>query len=349
MSHPGGVQKQVLGLAGQLRRAGVRALVVAPGRPAEDAPAEYVSLGGATAFHDNGSVVRTVIDPLRLGRVMQRLKRGFDVVHIHEPMLPVGLSAIAGASGAVVATFHMSARDARWYRRFAPIVRTAASRIDARIAVSVPARDHVSRVLPGDYRVVPNAVDRRLLQARSSGSRPGEPARILFVGRPDPRKGLPVLMRAFARLSNARLDIVGPGTAAAADGGANVRAHDRLSEPDLRRLLTAADIVCVPSIGGESFGLVVLEAMAAGTAVVASRIPAHARLLPADCGRLVAPGNAGALAATLAELTEDRPLLRRMGARGREQARRYDWDHVIRAVADVYTAATGRRLRAARC
>jgi phosphatidyl-myo-inositol alpha-mannosyltransferase len=354
MDVPGGVQNHAHGLAAHLRACGAAVDLFAPGRSSPQG-AEFVSIGAAQAFPDNGSVTRTVTAPWSLARLARRLRRGYDVVHAHEPMLPPCMTAIAATDAPVVATFHMAASDARWYRRFRPVVRRVWRRIDAAIAVSPPARDLAASVLPGDYRIVPNAIETRpggLPWPNGNGpasrSATGNGvARLLYVGRADPRKGLDVLLQAFRRMSApARLDLAGPDPTVTADPG--VHAHGHVSELRLRALLEAADVVCVPSLRAESFGIVIVEAMAAGTPVVASDLDGYAGVLPEDCGRLVPPGDADALAGELEALIASPATLRRMGDAGRRRARAYDWDAVLPSILDIYAEAAGHRLAARR-
>jgi phosphatidyl-myo-inositol alpha-mannosyltransferase len=332
---PGGVQEQVTGLARRLRTAGAEVDVFAPGGRSRPG---FVSLGRPQSFADNGSVTRTVVTPWQLG-ALARLGAAYDVVHAHEPMLPPCAAAILGATGAVVGTFHMSAPDHRWYRRFGPVVRRVRARIDVALAVSSSARDYVAAVLPGEYRIVPNAIDAAAAPARLP-HRCGGPARILFVGRDDVRKGLPVLLRAFRRLRTpARLDVAGARVPAAS----GVRGHGHVSDERLAALRARADLICVPSLGGESFGLVLLEAMAAGAAVVASDLPAYRRVLPERCGVLVPPADERALARALDDLLARPDRLAAMGAAGRRHARRYDWSAVLPTILDAYADADRRR------
>jgi phosphatidyl-myo-inositol alpha-mannosyltransferase len=355
MDVPGGVQSHAHGLAAHLRACGAAVNLFAPGRSSPQG-AEFTSIGAAQAFPDNGSVTRTVVTPWPLARLARRLRSGYDIVHVHEPMLPPCLTAIAATAAPVVATFHMSASDARWYRRFLPVVRRAWRRIDAAVAVSPLARDVAASVLPGDYRIVPNAIETRpgaVPSVNGHGSVNGRgPAdgnglpRLLYVGRADPRKGLDVLLQAFRRMAvPARLDLAGPDPAVTADAG--VHAHGHVSQLRLRTLLEAADVVCVPSLRAESFGIVIVEAMAAGAAVVASDLDGYAGVLPGECGRLVPAGDAEALASELDALLSAPATLRRMGEAGRRQARAYDWDAVLPRILDIYAEAAEHR-RAAR-
>ena len=347
-SFPGGVQTHVAGLARALRARRADVDIVAPADGPVDEPG-FVPLGRSVAIPDNGSVTRITLTPASVLRTRRALRsRGYDLVHLHEPMLPAAcLAALQAATVPVVATFHMVNVSDRWYRLFAPLVARAGRRLSARIAVSEVARRFASRWLPGHYHVIPNAIDVAAYR-RAGATRDGQ--HVLFIGRPDPRKGLPTLLGAFARLpGDVTLDLAGVAPAeleavaariapAAVD---RVRAHGRVSDDERTRLLAAADVLCAPSLGGESFGLVLVEAMAAGVPVVASALAGYREVLPPACGRLVAPGDPGALAAAVGELLADRALRCRLGDEGRREAKRFDWSLVAERVVGVYREALG--------
>jgi phosphatidylinositol alpha-mannosyltransferase len=240
----------------------------------------------------------------------------------------------------------MYAPSRRWYRPFAPLARRAIPRLDARIAVSRAAVAHVERTVPGDYRIVPNGID--VASFAAEGDRNG--SRLLFLGRPEPRKGLHVLLEAFRLLpSHVTLDLVGvtPEAFRHASGGlpaeaaSRITAHGRVSDERRSALLAASDVLCAPSLLGESFGIVLVEGMAAGVPVVASAIAGYVDVLPEACGRLVPPGDAPRLAAALGELLADESLRKRLGAAGRSAAQRYDWSRVTAEVLEVYAEAIG--------
>jgi phosphatidylinositol alpha-mannosyltransferase len=305
--------------------------------PADGSVAEpgFVALGPSLGFRWQGTVTRVALGPGAVARTVRAVRgRGYDVVHVHEPMLPAaGLTAVLAARCPLVATFHMSAATALWYRVFNPFVRSAARRLDTRIAVSEQARRFAESVLPGDYRVIPNAIHVDAFAGRRNAEGGG---RIVFVGRPEPRKGLPVLLRAFERLpAGATLDLVGV-SGDEIPKRVGVRAHGRVSDVERAQLLAQADVLCVPSLGGESFGVVLVEGMAAGLPVVATEIPGYAAVLPPTAGRLVPPGDEVALAGALGELLADPELRARLGEAGRREAARYDWRHVGDEIAAVY-------------
>jgi phosphatidyl-myo-inositol alpha-mannosyltransferase len=347
-SVPGGVQTHITGLARALRSRGHDVEILAPA----DGPVEqqgFLPLGGTIGFRDNGAITRVALSPAALARTARAVRtRGYDLVHLHEPMLPHAcFTALQSARVPVVGTFHMLNVSERWYRLFGPVVRRAARRLHARIAVSEAAREFVSRSLPGDYRLIPNGIDVSDYAASTNGTG----GRVLFVGRPEPRKGLPVLLEAFGLLpGNPELELVGvsPTDLSGLANGAprraleRVHAHGLVPDAMRRELLCRADVLCAPSLAGESFGLVVLEGMAAGLPVVASAIPGYRDLLPPEAGTLVPPGDARALAAALERLLADAGLRRRLGENGRWAAARYDWSVVAEEIVSVYELALAR-------
>jgi phosphatidylinositol alpha-mannosyltransferase len=321
----GGVQSHVAGLRAALVERGIEAEILAPA----DGPVDgVIPLGRTVPFSWEGTVTRVALSPATVARVA-RLVRRFDVVHVHEPMLPAaGTAAVWTAKAPVVGTFHMVGRRPFWYRVWKPVVAPTAARLAARIAVSPAARDFVAQVLPGAYDLIPNAIDTSAFAVGERGRR-----RIVFVGRAEPRKGLPVLLEALHRLpEDVTLDVVGTN----GHHGPRVRAHGQVDDEARRELLAHADVLVAPSLGGESFGLVLLEGMAAGLPVVASDIPGYREVLPPQAGELVPPGDAGALATTLARLLDDDALRARLGGAGRREVKRYDWDAVVDDVVAVY-------------
>jgi phosphatidylinositol alpha-mannosyltransferase len=344
---PGGVQAHIRGLARELRLRGHEVELLAPS-DRKIAAGSFRRVGRTVSIPDNESLVPVSLSPLAPIRTWRHLaERGYDLVHVHEPMIPaVSLAATLTSAAPLVGTFHMYASRPRWYRPFAPLCRSALARLDVRIAVSEAARWHVARTCSGDYRIVPNGVDWQhfaSLRAERTGSR------ILFVGRGEPRKGLPVLLEAFERVpEGAELDLVGVGPSALPHrlrARGRIHAHGRVSDDVRDELLARADVLCAPSLAGESFGIVLVEAMAAGIPVVASALPGYVGVLPEKVGRLVPPGDSAALAAALTELIADGELRARLGAAGREAARRYDWSQVADEVLAAYDDALAHRGR----
>ncbi|HZT53534.1 MAG TPA: glycosyltransferase family 4 protein [Gaiellaceae bacterium] len=338
-SVPGGVQAHVAGLAAALRRAGVEAKILAPA----DAPAPGIlPLGRSVPVPSNGSVQRVALSPAAAARTARLVRAGgYDLVHLHEPFLPAAcLTALAAARAPVVATAHMYRRALLWYAVFAPVVRLAVRRIAVLLAVSAAAAEYVRRGTGRSAEIVPNGIDHAALASLDRSGRRGR--RILFIGRDEPRKGLSVLLAAFRRLpGEAELVLVGPS----GSFGERVRALGLIAEDALRHELARADVLAAPSLAGESFGVVLLEAMAAGLPVVASDIAGYRDVLPPEAGRLVPPGDPAALAAALAELLADRELRERMGEAGRRASARYAWPHIAERTLAAYEralAAAGR-------
>jgi len=213
--------------------------------------------------------------------------------------------------------------------------------------VSGQAKRFISRVLPGRYRVIPNGVD-VAAHAGDPSRRGGR--RVVFVGRPDARKGLDVLLAAFRPLaaSGAVLDLVGVRPEEVEERrrwGSAVRAHGRVPDSVRTRIVAEADLLCAPSRASESFGLVLAEGMAAGLPVVASELPGYREVLPEACGRLVPPGDPRALRAALTELLADPGLRAGLGAAAAVAARRFDWAEVGPEIASVYRDALAARRR----
>jgi phosphatidylinositol alpha-mannosyltransferase len=313
---PGGVQSHVSGLARALSPLGVEAEILAP--EGGDVP-----LGGAVPIPSNGSVQRVALSPASVRRTVRAVRgRGYDVVHLHEPMLPAScLTALAASRVPVVATFHMYRQALLWYAVFAPIVRPAARRLAGCIAVSPAAAEYARRGTGRRAVVIPNGIDYEELAGIEP--RRGD-RRVLFVGRDEPRKGLEVLRRAHERV-DAELVLVGP------NGG--------VPRAELLAELGRADVLVAPSLKNESFGLVLVEAMAAGVPVVASDIPGY-RDVVGSAGVLVPPGDATALADELGRLLDDGAERARLAAAGRREAARYAWPRVAERVLAVYERVT---------
>lgn len=330
-SRPGGVQTHVGDLAKQLRTSGHWVEILAPA----DGPVNetgFIGLGRSIPIPDNGSIQRVALSPMAILRTRRLVRSGrYDLVHLHEPMIPaVCLTALLSSRVPVVGTFHMVG-SAKWYRLFRPLVTRANKRLNARICVSETARRFVSEVIPGNYRLIEHGVNLpQVVKKPRSGTR------LVFVGRPEPRKGLDVLLEVFAGLpGNTKLSLVGVSPSEIVVPK-RVTAYGRVSDSMRQKILNSADILCVPSLSGESFGLVLLEGMASGMPVVASDLPGYRDVLTPDCGRLTPPGDAAALRQVLTELLSDRELRARLGAAGRKAAAHYDWHHVLPKIVTVY-------------
>jgi len=299
---PGGVQGQVVGLGAALRNLGHEVVVVAPG-PRKGRNETLITVGDAIGVRANGSVAPIAVSPaaaVRAGRAVRR--GGFDVIHLHEPLAPVvNYGCLLAASQPIVGTFHRNGASAL-YRILGPGVRWAVRRLDARCAVSEAARDNVAPFCSGEFEVLFNGID--VDRYRTDAPTPTEGPTVLFVGRHEPRKGLAVLLEAVSSMARPPVQwIAGEGPATAelqARFPASPTLHwlGTISEEEKVARMAGAHVFCAPSTGGESFGMVLLEAMAAGCSVVASDIEGY-RQAAGGHARLVAPNDPRALALAL--------------------------------------------------
>ncbi|WP_067134042.1 glycosyltransferase family 4 protein [Microtetraspora malaysiensis] len=352
---PGGVQAHVRDLAEALIADGHFVSVMAPA--GDDAPLEpyVVSAGRAVPVPYNGSVARLAFGFLSAGRVRKWIREGrFDVLHVHEPAVPsLGLLACWVARGPIVGTFHASYERSRAMSVAAPMLQSALEKITARIAVSDAARKTLVEHLGGDAVLIPNGVTvSRYAEAEPLPGWGPDGGVIGFLGRMDePRKGLPVLLAAFEILAEERPDvrllIAGPGDAADVLGRLPERLHDRVgllgmvSEEDKARAYHSVDVFCAPNLGGESFGIVLTEAMSAGAPILASDIPAFRRVLgDGQAGALFATGDPAALAKEAARLLDDPGRRAKLSDEARQAVRKYDWSTVARDVSRVYETVT---------
>ncbi len=345
LSVPGGVQGQVLGLAGALRRLGQEVEVLGPSD--SDAPVGVTSVGRSVALPANGSVAPIALGPASMARTIRALARAdVDVVHLHEPLVPGPcLAALVAGPRPLLGTFHAAGTSAS-YRWAGPVLGRLARRLARRCAVSAQAADLARRHLGGCYDVVPNGVD----EARFAGAEPwpAEAPTVLFVGRHEPRKGLAVLVAALPELPvDAQVWVVGEGPEterlrAACRGDIRVRWLGRVADDELVRRLAGADVLCAPSLSGESFGMVLLEAMAAGTAVVASDIPGYAAVArPGREALLVPAGDPRALGQALRRVLEDPDLAPALVAAGLVRARELSTNRMAERYLERYASVTG--------
>ena len=350
---PGGVQNHVHDLALSLQRCGYPVSVLAPSGSPAGLPDYVVPAGRAVPVPYNGSVARLTFGPLSMTRARRWLRAGnFDVVHVHEPTTPsLSMLVLAASEVPVVATFHTATERSRALAAWAGFLGPTLDKIAVRIAVSELARETLVTHLGGSAVVVPNG----LFVDRFAGRRP-DPAfaspdgTLAFLGRFDePRKGLPVLLRAYERIverrPRARLIVAGRGSVSEARRRIPRPVRDRvefLGEVDdetRATLLASADVFVAPNLGGESFGIILIEAMAAGTAVVASDIPAFRAVL--DDGRLgwhFTKGDPVHLSEVVLEVLDDPAGVAERVAAGRREVRRYDWEAVSRQIRQVYAS-----------
>jgi phosphatidyl-myo-inositol alpha-mannosyltransferase len=350
--HPGGVNEHVRFTYEAMTRMGHDVWIITSkyGRERES-EGHVIRLGTGWAAPTNGSIGRVTLG-LRFKRQVREVleRRSFDILHFHEPLVPFLSPTMLDASETVnIGTFHAFGGFSPSYwvgQRFAGWL---ADKLDGRIAVSGAARHFINRYFPGDYRIIPNGVDLEHFTV----AQPYEELRdgtlnILFVGRFEERKGLSDLLKAYHRLRkrkvDARLLVIGDGPKrreyrrfVGLRGIRDVEWLGRVSDDEKVRYFASADIFCAPNTGQESFGIVLLEAMAAGVPIVASDIHGFKRVVERNVqGLLVEPKNHRALAAALYALARDPDLRHQMGDAGREKAPDYSWDRVTERIVDFY-------------
>ncbi|MEU8782733.1 glycosyltransferase family 4 protein [Streptomyces sp. NPDC048637] len=350
---PGGVQFHIRDLADHLIRLGHEVSVLAPSDDETPLPPYVVSAGRAVPVPYNGSVARLNFGFLSAARVRRWLQHGaFDVIHIHEPASPsLGLLSCWAAQGPIVATFHTSNPRSRAMIAAYPILQPALEKISARIAVSEYARRTLVEHLGGDAVVIPNGVDVDFFGSAEPKAE-WQGRTIGFIGRIDePRKGLPVLMKALpailAEVPDARLLVAGRGdeeeavAALPADLRSRVEFLGMVSDEDKARLLRSVDLYVAPNTGGESFGIILVEAMSAGAPVLASDLDAFAQVLDqGEAGELFLNEDADALATAAVRLLGDPARLAELRDRGTRHVRRFDWSTVGADILAVYETVT---------
>jgi phosphatidylinositol alpha-mannosyltransferase len=314
----------------------------------DDPPANVVPVGRSVIVPANGSLPNIVLSPRTFGRIRRALERErFDVLHLHEPMTPaICVATLVLSRAPMVATFHASG-DLGWMRLGRPLWGFLVDRIDYRIAVSERAKSSQQHWLPGDYDVVPNGV--LVPDAAPVGDREH---RIVFAGRQEPRKGLQVLLSAWPeihRRTGLRLTVAGADPLAVRLLLARLRVPDEgidvvgfLSQEDLTSTLLRAKALVAPSLGQESFGMVLTRAFACALPVVASDIPGYREVLDASAAVAAPPGNERALVEAVGELVGDEPRRERLGEAARAIAvERYSWPGIARRLEAIYEQVTG--------
>ena len=355
----GGVQNHVLDLAAELVSLGHDVGVLAPGEDSPHLPAYVTTTGRTVPMPYNGSVARVSFGPLVAGRVRRWLAQGrFDVVHIHEPATPsVSVLALWAVRAPVVATFHTSQERSRALETTAAtFLRAGLAKIDEHIVVSDEARRTMARYLDVEPTQIPNGVHVDRFSAPPPASATGGGGRLAFVGRIDePRKGLPLLLEALPSILRAhprtRLTVVGGGDARGLLRRLPPQVAERvdfagpLDDAGKARVLAESDVLVAPNTHGESFGVVLLEAMAAGTAVAASDLPAFRTVLADGAhGALFQVGSSPHLGRTVGALLDDDRGRRRVVDQARGVARQYDWTVVAPRIVEVYSRARRRPL-----
>ena len=350
---PGGVQEHIKELTEALIGLGHEVSVISPADDDTPLPHYVVPAGRAVPVPYNGSVARLAFGFLSAARVRRWVKEGaFDVLHVHEPAAPsLSLLACWVADGPIVATFHTANPRSRALHAAYLALQTALEKISGRIAVSEAARTTLVEHMGGDAVLIPNGVTiSRYEKADPLPGWPGEGGVLGFLGRMDePRKGLDVLLGAFEVLAGERpglrLLVAGPGDLDDVRSRVPGVLRDRLillgqvNQEDKARFYHSVDVFCAPNTGGESFGVVLIEAMAAGAPIVASDLDAFRLVLRGGrAGELFPSGDPAALAAAAGRLLDDPVLRQRLSAAATDAVRAYDWPMVARDVVKVYEA-----------
>ncbi len=350
---PGGVQEHIRDLAEALIDLGHFVSVISPADDDAALPYYVVPAGRAVAVPYNGSVARLSFGPLSANRVRRWIKEGnFDVLHVHEPAAPsLSLIACWVFDGPIVATLHGATTRSRALHAAEPMLRSALEKVSGRIAVSEAARTTLVHHLGGDAVMIPNGVTiSRFEKAEPLAGWPGEGGGIGFLGRMDePRKGLSVLLRAFELVGperpGLRLLIAGPGDTSEVTTRVPRSLRDRVvllgqvSEAVKVQVYHSVDVFCAPNTGGESFGIVLAEAMAAGAPIVASDLDAFRRVLRGGrAGELFTSGDPADLAAAIGRLLDDPERRASLSAAASAAVRDYDWGKIARDVVKVYQA-----------
>ena len=356
-AYPGGVTNHITGLSKELQRRGHEVTIAAPtSKPVDDIDVPNLApIGRPIPIPTAGSIARITVS-LTLGkRIRPLLEKGrFDVIHLHEPLTPtLPLTFLRLATGpALVGTFHAYAEQRRALSASRFLLQRWARLLDERIAVTEPAREFANRYFPGDYTIIPNGVDTdEYADAKPISTYQDGRLNILFQGRMEKRKGFPHMLRAYSQVRwqfpGCRLLVVGPGTmdresasVIGERGLEDVHFIGYASNEDLPSYYRTADIFCSPAIGNESMGIVLIQAMAAERAVVASDIAGHRSVITdGHDGLLANPHDEQEFAATLTRLLKDADLRRKIAAAGLESVHRYRWSQVTDEVLGVYQNA----------
>ena len=355
-AYHGGVVNHIMSLGSHLAQMGHEVKFIAPASsPITTLGDRFIHIGKPRAIPVSGSVARVTISPRLSTRITEMLeKEKFDIIHLHEPLMPMLCTTVLRMSRtANVGTFHaFNGKGYNIAKPFGPILfKRWFSKLDGHVAVSKPAKQFVNKYFPADYNIIPNGIDTRHFSPKVApiDELCDGKLNILFVGRLEKRKGADYLLRAYERVKrdipNSRLIIVGPGTKLRDKYEKQVKKRSlkdvvfvgRTSHEELPRYYKTADVFCTPATGWESFGIVLLEAMAVGKPIVASNIEGYASILTHGAeGLLVPPKDEKSLAQALTSLLNDEKLRQEMGAKGILKAKEYDWKNVAQRVEALY-------------
>jgi phosphatidylinositol alpha-mannosyltransferase len=357
--YPGGVTEHVHHTYLELRRLGHDVRVVTTSFGDGETPDEHdtIRVGRSFTVPANGSMCPVAVAPGMVASLKTVFdEEAFDLIHVHEPFMPMlCLSALRAADVPVVGTFHASNESSIGYRLFRGALEPYAAKLTKRIAVSNAARETVARHLGGSYEIVPNGVDvERFASAEPIPELSDGRVNVLFVGRMEPRKGAKYLLAALpairAALPDSRVVFVGGGPLSwyyrshvPRSCRDYVRFEGRVSAEALPRYFKSADVYCSPATGGESFGIVLLEAMAAGAAIVASNIGGYRDVVShEETGVLVPPREPSALADAVVRVGRDAALRGALVEAAGRAVERYSWGRVTREILEVYERALSR-------
>ncbi len=338
---PGGVNRHVEQLAEHLRGRGNAVKVIAPGGCSDEG---FFSSGGSFAVAANQSRANISFGPRVAARLRKLLRHEpFDVLHLHEPLIPsTSMLALLFSRCATLGTFHAAREGGSvGYSLGRPLLLPLLRRIDVRAAVSPAARELVSRYFAGDYRILPNGVDRERFNPEGPVLEKGVKGRfnLLFVGRDEPRKGLDVLLKALplVRENHPEVRLLVAGVEDPDAGHEGITWLGRLPDDLVPRAYRSAQLMVSPALGMESFGIVLVEAMASGLPVIASAIPGYRAVVEDGVqGRLFPPGDHRALARALEELIVDDAGRQEMAASALARAAVFSWDNLVEDVEDAY-------------
>lgn len=362
-AHPGGVVNHISCLEQQFTRMGHEVKIIAPASKAIYTLGDrFIRIGTPRPIPVSGSIARITVSvrlESQINEVFEREK--FDICHLHEPLMPtLCTTTLRLKHTPMVGTFHASGGKP-WYTMFSPVMKWYLDRwfrkLDGRIAVSKIALDYVNTFFPSDYTIIPNGIDTHHFNNHTTPIDTFKDGKlnILFVGRLEKRKGFDYLLKAYKlvkqEVPDCRLIAVGPGVRLRNKYEKRVKKSELAdvvftgyaTYRDLPRYYTTADIVCFPATGRESFGIVLLEAMAVGKPIVASDIGGYSSVLSDGVeGIAVPPRDAGKLAEAILKLGTDEKLRQQMGARGKPKAIQYDWPLIANRVLDFYTETLDR-------
>jgi phosphatidylinositol alpha-mannosyltransferase len=352
-AHPGGVANHITFLSKELLKIGHEVIIItsSSGRGDLLENKNIITIGKPVSIRSAGSVARITLSPMLSSPVKAALERErFDIIHLHDPLYStLSLTVLHHSKTINIGTFHAFQNTRIPYHIISPLFQGAFNKLHGRIAVSEPAKRFISRYFPAEYNIIPNGID---FKRFSTPLPPIENLRdgklnILFVGRAEKRKGLNFLLEAYPLIKHeipqSRLVIVGPETRQKYEHVARKMAledvvfTDYVPNEDLPAYYQTADVFCSPATGGESFGIILLEAMAASKAIVASSIDGYASLISAGIeGLLVPPKDITALANAIIGLLRDEPKRREMGSHGRQKAEQYSWPNIAKMINEYY-------------